>query len=483
MPAQGHAFSATPESSEATAPTGYYGHAAKLATFGNARRDSDGQMADVIFPGSVAFMAWIGRWLDADADGVIDVRVGWDRSGIVKDLPGTEWTSLRTADAPRPMAFVSPGGHPPAIATYRPGDVEPDFEYTFVNDAIRMWTGGGDDTSSLAVYPDGSLLESYVVEAATHLILVPGFRPDGVARPYTTTEASRVDIDRHAAVAPGPVASLYAAAGLDEILHHSPGLSSCPEGCAVSTIPVPGLLARYEQESDDLAHGSAAGRRAEYETGFHAWLDAHAMLADPDGSTFRGNPRPRPLPAVGPDGRAAIPPGGMLVVDVWTGAWRDLSGDGFVGAVGSDPYEGGTRAIGDRYHASAGEFIAQPGAPPAPREGFVAILTPDDTWGGGVLVVDRDTNGVAYGSQYYTAVALGRPPPHGGVVRTGSDPIVIALDLYNGEGAHWTSWAGVIFPEGTRQGGFTLCTSPRVFDLPDGPETAWDCDRVERLAT
>ncbi|HVL48397.1 MAG TPA: hypothetical protein VM889_07565 [Candidatus Thermoplasmatota archaeon] len=476
-------------------PIGWASSSAGQQYNDNVHRGSGGTVADVILPGSSTFRAWYGWWWDNNTNGVIDLAVRIDPEGRDEFAKTNEFRMIASTAATSMQGYVSPGAHPPVTSSQRPGDVEPDFGYSaFTNDARQMWNQGNGGNLQGSVFLDGSLLETFVVETVTHPILVPGFTPDGVAKPYTTTASSLVDIDRYAALAPGPLAGVYQGTGASALVRSvdGPGLSLCPENCVVPPFPVAagpvaGLaFARYGQETDEDAGSSASGRLADYRARYAGWLDVVFGLAVPE-SLAAGTYRQTPLLALGAGGAGAVPPGGSLAFEMWTGAWRDLDEDGYIGAAGGDPYEGGNRPVPDRYRSSGSEFVAHNGIPPTENLYPNVTLVPEEgsSWGeAGVILLDRGTIGAL--TLLNSGLCAARPSSACGPAYlhgpryVGREPITIDASTQGGAVGFRASTHILVFPEGS-VGNIVACSSAWVVRTAEGDETVHDCDRIAAL--
>jgi len=462
-----------------------------------------GFVPEAIWPGPVNARAFYGFWADENANGVIDQKVRTrpaGAAGVAFDGydPGNEYVPVG-GHAPlknRLYAFIEPGSHPHFTeSSTRPPANEPDFRYTGGVDAETRLH----QANIFIVFLDGSLLLTYTMETVSEVSLVPDLVN---ARPYSVEPWSRVDVDTYAALAPGPVAALYRATAGSAVNEAStPGLGMCPETCTVPPAPlsaaapvVAAAYAPYEAEidpsyaADPRTASTNAGRLEEYRSRYAGWIDLLPNLGAPTGGESALK-KAHPLPALGRDANGnraiAVPPNGFFAVEVWTGVFRDLNGDGFVGAVGDDPYEGGNRPVGHRYLDAKGEFVPWDTKRAGTNmDSFRIVLTPDTTWG---------TPGVMRWSSIPTPVAddactlLANPCVKGYSFITGSEPIVLdAPSFYATQIGHRLTNPYLWFPRGTAEGGFTVCTEPRSIEFKeadvDVTETLQDCDRVERLS-
>jgi len=451
------------------------------AATANLQRETGG-LVNVFLPGRVDFVAWLGPWRDDDADGEIDLRVVQNiANGFKGYAPGNEYVSLSI----EAFAFVEPGSHPVTGDTTRPAEDQPDFQYSRPSSAVdRLYR-----TQAGVLFLDGNLLERYVVETVSEPILLGD---ETTGRPYTLRASSLVDIDRYAAVAPGPIETLYRATASPVVQAvNTPGIGLCPESCvfppfpANDVAPVGGAVySNYPLEteaSDPFA--AQPGRADDYKEAFHAWADVLPGYSPFISAVSLLPPRPYPLPGLGANGGLAVPPGALFLPDLWMGIWRDVNGDGVVG-VGrpGDPYEGGNRPIPHRYAASTGEFLPDNGRS-VPEGRFLFTLTPEATWGEpGVAVVSRSGSILAADNE--DCPVSGHPS--GRCFISGATPFSFRQTLQVQTG-RWSTTHFLLFPEGTAHGGFTICIGPRLIEFRqagiDVSEVVQDCDFVERLAT
>ncbi|HVL48544.1 MAG TPA: hypothetical protein VM889_08315 [Candidatus Thermoplasmatota archaeon] len=445
------------------------------------QRESGG-LANVFLPGHVEFAAWFGPWHDVDADRAIDLVVtqhpqsGWTGYG-----PGNEFLA-RIPDVL--VAFVEPGSHPVVGDPTRPRAHEPDFVYeqpSSAPDRLRRANGG-------VIFLDGNLLERYAVESVSDPVLVADAT---TGRPYTLRDASLVDIDVYAAVAPGPVEAVNAATLAPAVAAvNSPGIGLCPESCIFppfaggeAAAVASAIYGGYPLETDPGdPYAAAPGRAASFRGEYAAWADLvpgqlhHVSV----GSLLLA--RPYPLAGKGVAGGVAVPPGAVFTVDLWTGLWMDASRDGVVGVAADpeDPYEGGNRPIPHRYLDARGEFLPENGRfPQGAAPSFT--LVPERTWGeAGILVLTR--GGTPLRATSEDCPAPGHPSSL--CVLTGATTFALR-ESGTVETGRATTKHVLYFPEGTRAGGFTICAAVRELEYRhagiDVRETVGDCDFIERL--
>jgi len=378
--------------------------------------------------------------------------------------------------------FVEPGSHPPGTETQKPHATQPDFKYIDPGQDMERLH----HTHTGVVILDGSLLEPYRVETVSDIVLAPDVVNN---RPYRTTETSRVDVDRYVAVAPGPVTALYQATAAPVVNEWSTPV--CPNNCVVPPFPVQGagpaldlLFPGYERETAEGDGNTASGRLAEFQADWGAWLDILPVAGFPK-TVY--NPAKRGFPlAGGPNDALAVPPGTLVAIEAWSGAWRDHDEDGVIGAGGSDPYEGGNRPVPHRYYESRGEFVPWNTGPVAGGAGSMRVtLTPHASWGPAGVFLFGDSG---LPSQDPTRCET---LPHGGrrcdyltenTWFQGSTPITLVMTSFGAEEGHQMSTDYLLFPAGTTAGGFTVCSDWRVLKMEkDGialDETVRDCDEV-----
>ncbi|HVL47053.1 MAG TPA: hypothetical protein VM889_00680 [Candidatus Thermoplasmatota archaeon] len=473
--------------------------------FSGADRETGGAMAPLVVPGQLSFRAWYGYWLDADQDGVIDLNI---RSGPPTESPqtGSDFEAYRpgnefaTADEGATrldhlVAFVTPGARPAITDTGRPAESQPDLVYALPgSNPDRMFRSF---TSIVAV--DGSLLEAWTIESVGQVALIPD---ENLNRPYRVSEHSRLDIDRYAAVAPGPVESIYKATVAPLVREFaSPSLGSCPGRCNFPPAPVdaagPAIGAaygRYEREvdpalADDPRRASTnAGRLGEFQAAYHAWIDVlpSMTLGAASMTPLRKN---YPLPGKSADGGLAVLPGTLVSFELWTGVWKDLNGDGYIGVASADPYEGGNRPQPERYDDPAGEFVPWNARNAAGGTAQFITVTPDGTWGQAGVYVFATAGVPAQGP------CVIRLPTNNCVLTEylGEQHILRGTETHRRqmtvvagtEDGHWTAGEYLWFPEGTMPTGFTVCTDKTEIQYEAAgvlvPESVRDCDHVGRL--
>jgi len=447
----------------------------------NPRAASGGEAEEIILPGRYTLRAWYGVWNDTNGDR--GIRIAFDVNG--QATPTNEWIPEREATL---VAYIEPGSRPGLMSSSRGHADAPDVTllHDYSNHAHAQagegYVGIG---LSPVVFLDGSLLQSVRTTTVAEAIL----QPDG-ERPYTLTDASLVDIDVAAAAAPGPVADIFGATLATPVnAIGSPSVGSCPGECRIGPSfatgtalegPVGALAAgQYVPPAREWLPGSGAsnaGRRAEYNASYTPWADLAAAWAPWSGSAsrFAG-----PVPGRAADGRASAMPG-VLVFHAWVGLWKDLDGDGFVGAPGEDPYAGGTRPTPDAYADPRGEFHGiYPTSPESPARAWnVALtLTPDSDWSG-VVVLDNFYGSVKCGNEMlldgiFSCLKPGLWGVHG------SAPLQFSLHLVAAEPGRLVSSSALLLPTGSP--GFTACMAPAY--LRHGVnEAEWvhDCDVVAR---
>ncbi|HVL47629.1 MAG TPA: hypothetical protein VM889_03645 [Candidatus Thermoplasmatota archaeon] len=434
----------------------------------NTRRALGEDAPDVIW-GAGWFHAWHGHWRDQNGDGIIRIR--W--ANATTAYADNEWTRRHATI----YTWMSPGSHPAYTASYAPDDASPDVSYITAGNHLYI-SGGGP-----VILYDNSLLQRYVAETVSD----PIFLPHASGTPYTPRNTSLVDIDEYPVVAPGPVASLYGAAAAPLVNGLAPPIwPLCPQGCILPPVTAPEPLGgpvnaaqgriygRYMQETEIGSTSTASGRLAEYQTEHRGWIDLQLGFGQLNPFV---NARTSPLPGRDADGRPAMLPG-ILGVQAWTGIWRDLNEDGYVGTASApDPYESGARPIADDHRRSNGEFTGVYGSPAhetkprTPSNGGLAgwnvTLTPTTDWGAGVLVTDK----------WYLPTSLGTS-----WIVTGSSPIRIPMSWTLAEpGNFWGMWY-VHFPQGSTSVTFTACTDDLRVEFADAglviDSIVRDCDVV-----
>ncbi|HVL48589.1 MAG TPA: hypothetical protein VM889_08540 [Candidatus Thermoplasmatota archaeon] len=428
----------------------------------NTRRDSGGDLPDLILPGLGKFEAWYGWWNDLDGDGLLEYRDERQGQAVVA-RPDNEWSIKKGATI---LAWVEPGAHPGYAAHDRPGSASPDFYYS-VSGITYNSVGNGQH-----IFLGGSLLGALTVLTVNDATLAPS-----EFGPYTPGPESRVDLDRYVAVLPGPLDALYrGTVGPDVDAMGSPSSGSLvANGGRVTNPPdatgtaLDGPLAfaagaaygRYEHETDSDAGSTASGRHADFVAGYRGWIDLLPRYGYAStGAAANTHVFPGEMPGRDADGRLAAPPG-FVSFEVRTGLWRDLDADGWIGTASADPYEGGLRPNPDDYVETRGEFfpLFVTSHPPRSQPVFAITLTPDGPWDAVIA------NGVRIGgSETITLLARGvdRNP---GVYRSDS----------------------IFMPRGTMNVAFTACTETlglRYEDPATGPSEAVlrDCDLVGNLA-
>lgn len=447
---------------------------------GAADRET-GLVAPVILPGTNQVLAWFGIWKDIDQDNVIDVVVKENAANGFKDyLPGNEFASSN-ADL---FAFIEPGAHPTRGQPSRPDETQPDVQYTSPgSDPHRLYRA-----TDGVIFLTGSLLETLTIDSVSEPILLA----DPLAsRPFTLTANSLVDIDDYVAVAPAPVDALYRAILAPYVRAvDSPGASSCPSNCVFPPLPIEEAaplvevaFSRYEHETDAGSGNSAAERLSQFQEAFHAWTDVIPTLAYPatSGGLAR-RPLSSPLPGLGENGGLAVPRGGYFLPEAWTGIWRDLDYDTFVGtAAKPDAYEGGNNPRPDDYYHPRGEFLADDGCSLACGTTFSISLVPDATWGAAGVAISS-SGGTIVRATDADCPAPGHPS--GFCIATGSTPVVFRERLVL-ETGHFSAKFLTFFPEGTSAGGFAVCFGDIRIKYQQGgldlDEIVRDCDRVEKL--
>lgn len=452
---------------------------------------------DLLLPGATMFEAWLGWWNDANDDGVIT----YDAYGTpVSYRPGNEWV----IDGGLFMvAYIEPGPHPVAWSRDRPRSDAADLYFqTTTSQGYYLASAADVHAQRAVVFPDGSLLQNVVITAVSEPLLVPG-----AGRPFTVTPNSLVDVDRHSAVAPAPVAGLYAATLAPTVnALGSPSLGLCPASCRAG--PVPGgtgplatvegpvasaLYAKYPIEWE-AGEGNAAADfgRAGYAAERHAWADLMPFWG-PGTSDGSAAARPGPVPGRDSLGRMALVPG-YLSFELRTGTWLDANGDGVVGhASVPDANEGGTRPQPNEYDEASGEF--DPAVPDRATGGKVGTawitLTPDSDWGPlGVFITGSSTASAVPINTGSSPPLVCTPAPAAACIGdplsyrvTGSTPITVYLTKDSTVAGRWALNRNIFFPAGSSFGGFTVCTEAMSieFGAYQTSEPAYDCDRIARL--
>ncbi|HVL48310.1 MAG TPA: hypothetical protein VM889_07125 [Candidatus Thermoplasmatota archaeon] len=478
----------------------------------STERGTGGAVPAVIHPGRGWWTAWYGVWEDKNRDGVLDVRI--------HVYPGA--TGNRQSAAPDnemlgiphvPIAaFVEPGNHPTQDAAVMPSEDEADFTYNTNtpgatgSDAIER--RGFVSTNTYAFFYDGSILRTFVVTTVANGTFVP--QMDGL--PYfCDIGRCLADIDRYPAVAPAPVASLYGAIAAPFVDALPPPAVNllCPNNCWVPPLPLSpegqraagpalgALFAEYPQETSTDASGphasSASGRLSAFQDGYRGWLDLIPSYFIPAGSQTH-----KPMVGVSPGSDQAHMPG-WLNIEIFTGAWKDLNRDGYIGTASTpDPHEYGNRPLADDYGRSRGEFrphyaINENGA----LKGLLCVFfTPDRDWGPAGVVIGTTVGVPSVGTRYSARTNPCDPSLQNReqVDRdtsvwhvTGNRPFGLYVDPNPAmEGHYWSSFSRtVFFPQGTAGIPFRMCTERASIDYVDDGAPArdevWDCDHVASL--
>jgi len=468
-------------------PTSFVNDVSSGASY---HRASGGDLPDIIAPGHGRFHAYFGWWLDVNGNGVIERSDLAPANGQTSD-PEHEWALKPDAAI---FSYIDPGPHPFVTEFKRPDKGSPDVAYS---SGAHWYTAG---SVVPVVFVDGSLIRPMTVTTVTDPLLSPS--SDGInTYPYTPGESSMIDIDRYAAIAPGPLSDVYATAAgpfLDTV--GSPSLGLCPNACQITPTgargtPLAGPVATavslaYGRAEHETAPGSGAsgeGRGLEARDAFIGWADLvprqrQVPLAG-TGRTVASDGEPV---GVGTDGSQSMGPG-MFTLEMWTGVWKDLGGDGHVGwpQEPGDPYEGGARPRPDNYLESGGEFI---GAYPTHIEGtstseFKVLAIPDTDWGPlGVTIVNvglqsRDPGNV-----------IACPPPLASTCMTpivGSSPVTLLMRRDPSLGAgHYSTQDALLMPLGSP--GFSVCSPRMKVSFAQSnvliEEDVWDCDHLSQWA-
>ncbi|HVL46998.1 MAG TPA: hypothetical protein VM889_00405 [Candidatus Thermoplasmatota archaeon] len=457
--------------------------------FHSYARSSRGALPDLVYPGWTTFIALYGAWDDLDGDGLVD----WIRNASASAPAGNEWASHRGGDL---VSYISPGSHPTLLSEARPHDTEPDLAY-----AYDAW---GYTSIGPTIYLDGTLLTTYEVDTVSRPVFAPG--PHG--RPFTPRADSLVDLDRYAALAPGPVEAVYGVtAGPFMERFGSPNSGTVfedgervgfpsAEGTLVAPVARAAFDRLYAGDLREWAAGSgssAEGRHDAYKNAFLAWADLRLEQRVLDTNVGLGYQRfATPLVGRADDGSAATVPT-LLATRVHTGLWRDLNGDGFVGFASTpDPYEGGSRPDPDDYQNPRGEFFPIPvGAPGAASSIVRVTLVPSPDWGeAGAFVTN---NGVPAMTGSGGLVC----PPEELQIRscvdgpsrwhvTGATPIT--LTVFSGSSGTFGSYNHaheILLPAGTDGFSIRACLAPETIAWSHGgephEETVWDCDTLAPL--
>jgi len=459
---------------------GTTGHASVgLGGYGSNTERNFG-LPDLIPPGASRFFAWSGFWNDLNGNRVLDLEetANPQQPSNPTRGPNHEW-----ARSPEPVvAYLEPGSHPGFMSASAAAEGTPDIR--FVDRVFSYPHHEQEPAPGPVLFLEGSLLSPVTMTTVSAAILAP----DG-ATPYTLRTNSRVDVDRYVAVAPGPVASLYAAT-LGPIV--TPNQSPTLGAYRVELPPLGGtglestagpayaaLYASYPVEHAPDSMSTAAGRHADFVSNYAGWIDLLPRSGYAEGSSvFQATAYTLRVGGTGSslgrgvDGGQAVLPGALLHFELRLGLWKDIDGDGFVGtARAGDAYESGTRPSPDDYHNARGEFFGTVARYPSlsSKEKLFATLVPDESWGpGGVRFVGRGEG-------------ESQQAPNGGTT-----PVKVALGFDPRSPGLYTSHT-MFFPAGTLEGGFTVCIEPVLIHYVDAAgvevrETLKDCDRFERLA-
>jgi len=464
---------------------------------GNLRRSSGGEAPDVILPGAGRFFAWYGTWKDADGDGRIRVN---------PTLPGLPAGNEFALASKSLYGYVEPGHRAPATSTSSGGSDAPDFSYHRGTYIMPLFQSGGITPYDLTVFLDGSLVQAITVESVGDPILSPG----DTGKPYTLKETTLVDIDVHAAVAPGPVASLYAVtAGPLVTPAASPNRGFCPQNCRFPPVAPPpvasepvgvaqgAVFPRYAQETSAGSASTAEGRLADYQEAFRAWADLVPLAVEPH--SFLAPEHVSPLLGRTDEGAPAMR-SGYFGFHLWTGLWKDLNGDGFVGVASADPYDHGNRPIPDDYVGGFPEFVPVWGVNAqnhtlGPQTLLQLTYRPIPDWGPGVMVTDR------LGTPQPAVLGNGESIPPEPLPRLMGAPTVRDPSLWfvtgnatiamRGLGApvdtgRYYAFDYLFLPVGTNGFAFEVCHEWLTIAHASGgetrDETVRDCDVIGRLA-
>ncbi|HVL47195.1 MAG TPA: hypothetical protein VM889_01420 [Candidatus Thermoplasmatota archaeon] len=468
----------------------------------NPHRATEGLVADAVWPGPGSFIAALGFWDNLDGDAHVDFQMRGSGTPAFWH-PTNEWAGVPGA---RVAAYVEPGSHPSPEALVRPTRHEPDFwfepETILVGsrDETVYYRGPAFTTVDVILFTDGSLFRSLEVTTVSDPILAP----DARGRPFTATDVSRVDIDDYAAVAPGPVAALYAVTLQPTMdTYGTPSTGLCPNACRVEPVRAPGtpvadlegrVWGRYPREVDPDEGSSASGRHADFVANHRAFIDVLPRTSYTGAGTYQGHGTA--LVGRASDGRHTVGPG-TFALEAWTGLWHDANEDGFVGrATPDDPYEGGSRPHPDDYWQSSGEFFGV-----WPRGltdygsfailGFNVTIFPDEDWGPSGIFIGYA--GVPVTTTRYTTgqncergwIQAGSTCIGGRVTGTTRLPMRLQKDTVAGRDAtgHFLAFANLWMPQGSP--GFTVCTDDplsirfRQAGI-DVEEPLWDCDHYPR---
>ncbi|HVL48428.1 MAG TPA: hypothetical protein VM889_07720 [Candidatus Thermoplasmatota archaeon] len=466
---------------------------------GNWARETG--LPDFILPGPTNFEAWLGVWSDEDADHVLEVEHDRLAAGDAQWGLANEWVPNRTASV---VSYVEPGARPAPTSWERPHATGPDIRYTLASDGYGYRYGAPGP-----LMLDGSLLGEIKISTVSDAWLAPS--PEG-DYPFTPGPDSLVDIDIHPAVAAGPIVELYAATLAPLVTDFmSPSVGYCPDQCRPGPVrlgatPISGpsseihglVWSPYPREWAADSDSSAANRIEAYRDGYAGWVDLLPLTGLHPGFFLTQQVSPLAGGKGSNGGPTAAP--GAFTFEVWTGLWKDLDGDGFVGtALQGDPHEGGSRPIADDYRNARGEFF---GVVPESAEsgtfvwdGFWVTLVPDTDWGAeGVYVIPYSGLVIPlyYSDDCRTLPPItwidGRPSCAGFDRNhvTGSEPIRIrAESIPNGGSTGQFSGKDYVYmPTGSP--GFRICTEDLMvrhashgFEVLD---TVWDCDAIEPWA-
>ncbi|HVL47726.1 MAG TPA: hypothetical protein VM889_04130 [Candidatus Thermoplasmatota archaeon] len=267
-------------------------------------RATGGWSPALVAPGHGNLFAWYGSWEDFDADGEID-EADWELIAI---------------DA-RLVAYLDPAARPQVAQNREAPPNEPDFDLRRAGD---HYEGAGLGFVSAT----GSLAETL----ETRVLANPDLRfagDDALACPASCL----LDIDRYAALAPAPVASLYAAT-LAPVERALPPVSFAAVAWverAFAATPVAGPFA-------DVARAAAAATFAEAEDEWEPENGASQALLGR--SAYLNETRhafdARFVAAVPAPGAVATAPdlsgGTFLAVEATIVLWRDRDEDGAIDA-------------------------------------------------------------------------------------------------------------------------------------------------------
>ncbi|HVL48394.1 MAG TPA: hypothetical protein VM889_07550 [Candidatus Thermoplasmatota archaeon] len=429
------------------------------AVYGDLQTSTGGLAPAAIWPGPTAVRAWLGIWNDADGNNLLETSA----TPPYTSQPDNEWLAERGA---RVFTWIEPGAHPRISDWEKPEADEPDIRYQFSDP--HYWGGG------IVVMVDGSLLQAVSVTTVNNPSLVPD---EGAGTSYTVLEGSFVDLDRYAALAPGPIVALYAstaAAVVNDVgspygAHCPLCLVEAPRAASGTPAAEPAgraqapLRARYDTEWAAGNGSSIEGRLEEFQAGWHARVDLLPIVGFAYTTTTADavNDETYDLATAAVDGRPTVPPGAWFHPRIWTGVWRDANGDGYVGhASAPDPYEYGARPNPDDHDHPQGEFLGWAPTNVDAQSRIAGWLVPDTSWG---LVCSRVAPTCWSGTEPLRWTAKEYIPPKEGT---------------------YTTTAAWFFPQGSP--GFKVCTDPLDITFRqagiDVKETAWDCDAIARWA-